>query len=60
VRRVPLRHRNRRDVARVRLFSSEGRENRYLASLVSLPARLSRARPGSGRLRPARCDSVPL
>jgi len=50
---------NNVDVTWVRLFFSERRRNRYLASRVSLAARLPRARPGSGRLRPARCESVP-
>jgi hypothetical protein len=48
--------------ARIRIgaaFSSEGRGNRYLASRVSLAARLPRAGPCSRRLRPARCESVP-
>jgi len=52
--------RNRRDVARVRLFPGEGRENRFLASRVSLAARLPRGGPGSGGPRPARCESVPV
>jgi len=40
-------------------FSGESRGYRYLASRVSFAARLPRDGPGSGRLRPARCEVVP-
>src|SRR5690348_9085754 len=56
--RHPAGRQNRHDVNRVRLFSGEGRGGWYLASRVSLPARLPRARPGSGWPRPPRCESV--
>src|SRR5690242_12703811 len=51
---------NRYTVTWVRLSFSEGHESWYLASRMSLAARRSRAGPGSGRLRPARCDPVPV